>query len=975
MDLRNLLNQKEENTSLTLVELEKLLANGDNSKSIEKITNATFTFPSLKNDSFVFFNVFIQLLLSITHEEDPYDAHYTRSIIIDSLRTCINGLLRQFGMSWLLEFPQHFYLKTWISLHSSSDTSILIYLYGLVLALSKKPDISYTTAWVEGLVNFIQSDTHEIIAHLWLSICAIDDAKNQEDFKRLCLNALESRLEMQQQSDQERFKEAIRQMLMLLKNADAAHLAARVNQQLGNALTRPPFSKDEFKLGLIQLETFCQLKQGLLYPRLFNIFIKFKSTNEPQKVGKLPGKNPLLNYPLLLTSPSDDQFCAQRLVADCTCFWIRKMGAMIPDEFDMYMKNLIIQQYPTEQKTNLDTVLADWAVKDRFQRHRDLIIDTIISLLQKPRYNNRTAPFYAFVHLFNLHEERLEATKDNSYKIKSGALIDAVQFDTCTNQELVNGCLFILKRITEAETNYSGKLENWVEDCLRVTKSDVAQRYIEWLCKKGCDPVLRSNQKNTLYMRYLSVALRETVNLSFHTVPVLLRSFDDTMLNWLFTPANASTANKMLTQYFGDGAQVSKHILVRDLLVNKSKNFMDRLLTFLRSAMYDTSPSSTKSRKWFKNHFLGPMLIVAGDEDGWQKNVASRIFRQFFKTSNDFEWYFQTPLVEQLLPFDFLDISKSHDIYSVRNMGLASVLQEMAQLEDNDKKEKLVKMWFDLWTTSIEEGGAYKFTVPVSWVLQCSGLYDQAPVFVKQMIRQFIKIGMESSRKQEPGFLDMPPERSFVDRMMDLVLLSDTPEPDSLFDLFLSVACKESDTIQEQVIAAIINILIEISEELEVEMKLFSMSAEQQPVSNLQQVKISKKKIMKRKNVKKMRKVLMKQQAELEESLQKTLKSGDRSIKALTTLVQRLINFLLSLLNHTAADTSVIKQNIQYQLTHTPLFYEPLAKLSNLIRQPEDLQEDIQTTIETSLDYLKNQSKEKKMLEIAQKILQSSLVL
>lgn len=96
---------------------------------------------------------------------------------------------------------------------------------------------------------------------------------------------------------------------------------------------------------------------------------------------------------------------------------------MIPDEFDMYMKNLIIQQYPTEQKTNLDTVLADWAVKDRFQRHRDLIIDTIISLLQKPRYNNRTAPFYAFVHLFNLHEERLEAAKDNSYKIKSGALI------------------------------------------------------------------------------------------------------------------------------------------------------------------------------------------------------------------------------------------------------------------------------------------------------------------------------------------------------------------------------------------------------------------------------------------------------------------------------------------------------------------------------------------------------------------------
>ena len=55
-----------------------------------------------------------------------------------------------------------------------------------------------------------------------------------------------------------------------------------------------------------------------------------------------------------------------------------------------------------------------------------------------------------------------------------------------------------------------------------------------------------------------------------------------------------------------------------------------------------------------------------------------------------------------------------------------------------------------------------------------------------------------------------------------------------------------------------------------------------------------------------------------------------------------------------------------------PLFYEPLAKLASLIRQPEDLQEDIQTMIETSLSFLKNHNDEN-MYTVAQNILQSAL--
>ncbi|CEJ03843.1 hypothetical protein RMCBS344292_17818 [Rhizopus microsporus] len=682
----------------------------------------------------------------------------------------------------------------------------------------------YTPEWIEGLVNFIQSDTHEVITHLWLSACTLDDAHNKDDFKNLFVHTMETRLETQQEMERKRLTEALRHMLLLLKNADTEYLAARVDQQLGNALTRPPFTKDEFMIGMMQLEVYSLSKHGLLYPKLYHIFKKVNNTNE--KAGRTPGKNPLMDYAPLLSPPSDNQLYTQKCVMDASCFWTRKLGDMIPEEFDLHMKNLIIQHYPTEQKTILDLTLANWAVRDRFRRHRDLIIDTLISLLKKPRYNNRTAPFYAFIQLFNLQEEQLQLTDSNTYKVKSGALIDVVQFGNCADQSLVEGCLLILKRITEAETTYSSKLENWVGDCLRITKPDVAQRYIEWLCKQ-----IREKQTHSIYARYLLTALKETPHLSIHIVPVLLRYFDEKMLHWLLTSPDPKVASKIFSHYFGDGAQASKHLLIHDLYTSKSSAFMNKLFSYLSDEMPDTSPSSPKSRAWFKNHFLGPMLSVAGRGDN--NNVAAYFFQQLFKTSRDFE---------------------------------------------------------------------------------------------------------------------------------------------CLFDLFLSVAIDEStrssaQTIQEQIMTDIVNVLVEISEELEIEMRLLSTSAEQQP-TNTTRMKEPRRKVTKRRNIKKMRKLLLKQQAELEESLQKSVQSGERSVKALTTLAQRALNFLLSLLNQTAVDN--LKQDIQYKLIHMPLFYEPLAKLASLIRQPEDLQEDIQTMIETSLSFLKNHNDEN-MYTVAQNILQSAL--
>jgi len=101
---------------------------------------------------------------------------------------------------------------------------------------------------------------------------------------------------------------------------------------------------------------------------------------------------------------------------------------------------------------------------------------------------------------------------------------------------------------------------------------------------------------------------------------------------------------------------------------------------------------------------------------------------------------------------------------------------------------------------------------------------------------------------------------------------------------------------------------------------------------------------------------MKKHEEELEkyfEELSNNTSKINSAIKALTTLVQRVFNFLLRLLNDSSTFSTVdsnntcltIKQDIQRELVDIPLFYEPLAKLDKLISEPEDLHEDIQTVI------------------------------
>lgn len=258
MDLNSLLNNQKE-TKISINDLKHLLLETNNAIILDRIQSSTaFDFPTERKETFAFFDIFIQVILTVSQEDDPYSGQYTKSIVIDSLRNCINGMLRQNGIEWVIEFPLHFTTKTWKLMHT--NITILVYLYGLVLALWSKPEIfSLKEVWVRGILEFIKSDSPAITLHLWLNCCCVLDtylSGSEYQVSNYYLQALEDGLRNNIVS-----KEAVLEMLTLLKDLNVEYLAVQIDQQLGNALARPPFTKDEMTLGLICLENTLQSHQ------------------------------------------------------------------------------------------------------------------------------------------------------------------------------------------------------------------------------------------------------------------------------------------------------------------------------------------------------------------------------------------------------------------------------------------------------------------------------------------------------------------------------------------------------------------------------------------------------------------------------------------------------------------------------------------------------------------------------------------
>lgn len=272
MDLSSLLNSQKE-TNLSLKDILELLSNPDSAVIIEKVrTSTAFIYPIQKTESFVFFDRFIQLLLSIDLEDDPFSSQYTKSIIIDAFRKCINGLLQQHGNSWLIEFPYSITPKTWVALRKQSDVTILVYLYGLVLTAGTAVA---SIEWVEALMQFIQCNYVGIITHLWLTCCCTLEENERLDgdlAQELFLRTLDDRIKHEPLYT----IDVAKKLFTILKNKDTQYLATHLDQFLGNALARPEFTKDAFTVGYLGLENGCKMQTNQ-YPYIAKIYIEHQA--------------------------------------------------------------------------------------------------------------------------------------------------------------------------------------------------------------------------------------------------------------------------------------------------------------------------------------------------------------------------------------------------------------------------------------------------------------------------------------------------------------------------------------------------------------------------------------------------------------------------------------------------------------------------------------------------------------------------
>ncbi|KAL0079231.1 hypothetical protein J3Q64DRAFT_1761693 [Phycomyces blakesleeanus] len=939
MDVYSLLNQG--NASLDYNDLCRILKTNNSQTTLENITQATFVYPSTLEQSYAFFDVYIQLLLSI--ESESQKLH--KSTIQDSLRTCIMGIIKLHGFVWLICFSAHLSTHTWQRLYTNPDPMILIYLYGLVLASADKHSAELGR-WAEALLQFMKSQSPVIMLHMLMSLWSVDELNgHQTDFATVWLNTLEASMQ-----HSEAMQQSLQVIFNVLAKADTSYMKDTVDQQLETSLKRAPFTASELTLVMIWLENKC--RQEIAFPHLAQAYFTFQYTNTIKT--KKRNKNPLIKN-LLEPQPSDPTERAA-IVRKGTQSWVGLVGSLLPYEFEMYLKDAVRVYYPTERKTMLDLVLAEWVIRDPFECHRTIILNSLVEQLQSSKYNIRTAPYYAIIQLFSSAEEMGPRT---GYEIKTGAKVDLLAFQA-GEKDITRGCCSVLEHLTLSNKQYT---HTCVEDCIRTASAGIVEWYVGWMAREHT----RLATSQNLFGDYLVVTLKQARQraLSSWVVPACLENLTTDSLGLLLGLNDDPDLVGVFVDYFGQASQLGTRRLVDTLLKTKPKAFIDLLLAYLQRHMNDTKMKSEMSRAWFKNHFLASLLTEAAEAvfvptstyattsimDESQPNVASQLLAQLLTDPDHYEWYFGTPVVPlgtKERNFGSRDVARTHDIISVWHTGLASMLQEMVRIPDN-KAVGLVNFWRSLWIDS----DTHKFSVPTPWILQCLGLYDLAPASVKQLMEEFLRVGLHSVNTKGRGF---------TLRMVDLVMLSDMPEADEVFDLFVRLLEEQGNTVQAKeeeakIVWAITATMVELAEEskLETEQRLHnkptSKKRQKQPVPTRPKDTHWNKRRGRggRKNR------LDKKAVVVEEVVEETVvEEQEEEDDCLGTLIGRVIGFVLIAV--TASDRHSIcaetRRRLWQSLASSLLCYEALDTLRQLSLS-EELQEDILSITDACLERLK----------------------
>ncbi|CAO3593279.1 unnamed protein product [Absidia cylindrospora] len=668
--------------------------------------------------------------------------------------------------------------------------------------------------------------------------------------------------------------EMLQDVFSILQNGDKSKLDDELENHLGGAILLHNFSQDEMVVSLVHFGNLVRSNK-IIYPLTKMSLDRFVYTVGPSSQnggGKSKGKqklvdggmghNPLVNNGVR-NEISDNVKEKSLQVQQGTKWWLQQMGILLPVEFDMYLEELIMHLYPSASMRVLDFVLADWAARDPFGCHMELIVKNVMNLVdQQSSLDTEMAPFYAWIQMFDLAHDTRVSDIEKGYNIKTGAEINLAKFNTKHDVALVNGLVKILQQMSMLSTTASN---SFILHCINVAAPEIVLGYVEWIVQllnkefdtaqdhhvTSLNPITKSGRKSqqTTIAEHLEKVLMHpnVMSIASLLVPTILLQASDHTIAWLTNKKTdrvsspARSGIHILMEYFSGGSHLSSKLLMTDLLRQKSRQYMDTLMGCLRSRMSDPLPSSAHSQSWFTRHFLGPILSEASNgndnttpqhhqhqeqqkEDQNQPNVAFQLLQTMLTGRSLFPWYFTTLVTSdrthKLAAIEKLFMSQHHVIYSVRGNGLADMIQKIVQL-DVAQQQRIVDMWIKLWTITDDMDSDTKeqqkqISVPLDWVLQCIGLYDQAPAVVKQMMECYMKLGIQSRVLHGDKAIKFGNKESFTEMMMNLLMLSDTPEVDELFDLYIQLCYHEKDSSeldQEEIVQAVVRTLMILTEE------------------------------------------------------------------------------------------------------------------------------------------------------------------